>query len=254
MSDFAKVFIGIDISTHRNPFTYAAFNTELELMALGGGKSEDVLAFAAGQNEAFICVNAPYQPNQGWMQQLSLRQSLFPDLAPGRWTDLRVAEYELYLKGFHLPHTPHAVEESPKWMRSGFEIYHHLENLGYKKFPAEDAERQFLETSTETAFQVWIDEGNLLKANTLEGRLQRQLVLYISNLPLANPLKIFEEITRHKLLRGIIPTETIYASTELSAMTAAYIGWLAGTNPDALTLFGKEEEGRIALPREALSL
>ncbi len=254
MSNSSRIFIGIDISTNRSPFTYAALNAELELMALGGGKIEDVLAYAAGQSDALISINAPYQPNQGLMRQLSLRQSLFPDLAPGRWTNLRVAEYELYLKGFHLPKTPDTAEESPKWMRSGFEIYHHLENLGYKKFPTQDAERQFLETSTEAVFQSWIHEGKLLEAKTLEGRLQRQLVLYILDLPVKNPLKIFEEITRHKLFQGIIPTETIYSPVELSTIAAAYIGWLAATSPDSIVLFGTEEEGQIALPKEPLRL
>lgn len=254
MSDSSQLFIGIDISTHRNPFTYAAFTPGLELLALGAGKIEDVLAYTAGQNEALVCINAPYQPNQGLMQERSLRQSLFPDLPPGRWTNLRVAEYELHLKGFHLPKTPDTVEESPKWMRSGFETYRHLEKLGYKKFPAQEPERQLLETSSEVVFQIWINDGTLLEAKTLEGRLQRQLILYILGLPVNNPLKIFEEITRHRLFQGIIPTETIYSPAEINAIATAYFAWLAFSKPDSIMLFGAEEEGQIALPKESLHL
>ena len=223
-------------------------------MALGGGKIEDVLAFTAGQSEAIVGINAPYQPNQGLMQQRSQNQSLFPDRVPVRLVNMRVAEHELHLKGYQLPKTPNKVEESPKWMRSGFEIYHHLEKLGYKKFQTPDAERKFLETSVETVFQIWIDGGTMLNPKSLEGRLQRQLILYILDLPVQNPLKIFEEITRHKLFQGIIPTETIYSPEELNAMASAYIGWLMFTNPDAILLYGTEEEGQIALPKEPLRL
>ena len=254
MNDSSQIFIGIDISTRRNPFTYAALTSERELVALGAGKIEDVLAYTAGQNEALIGVNAPYQPNRGLMQQRSLRESLFPNLAPERWTNLRVAEYELYLKGLRLPKTPGTVENSPKWMRSGFEIYYHLKNMGYSRFPAEDAERQFLETSTEALFQTWINKGTLLEAKTLEGRLQRQLILYILELPISNPLNIFEEITRHRLFQGIIPTETIYAPAELNAMATAYFAWLAYSKPDTVVFFGVEEEGQIVLPKEPLRL
>ena len=152
MSDSAQLFIGIDISTRRTPYTYAALSPKLDLMALGGGKIEDVLAFTAGQSEALVGINSPYQPNQGLMQQRSQNQSLFPDRAPVRLVNMRVAEHELHLKGYQLPKTPNTFEESPKWMRSGFEIYHHLEKLGYKKFQTPDAERKFLETSVENRF------------------------------------------------------------------------------------------------------
>ena len=52
-------FIGIDPTAGVRPFTYTALNNELELLALGQGNMDEVLAFVAGQREAIVAVTSP---------------------------------------------------------------------------------------------------------------------------------------------------------------------------------------------------
>jgi len=42
-------FMGIDPTAGVRPFTYAALDSDLQLMALGQGDMDEVLAFVAGQ-------------------------------------------------------------------------------------------------------------------------------------------------------------------------------------------------------------
>ncbi len=58
-------------------------------------------------------------------------------------------------------------------------------------------------------------------ARTLEGRLQRQLILVEQGLQLPDPFYFFEEITRHHLLTSNLPLETIHSAVELNALAAA---------------------------------
>jgi hypothetical protein len=78
--------------------------------------------------------------------------------------------------------------------------------------------------------------GNELFARrTLEGRIQRALILYDEGLQIPDPMDFFEEITRHKLLRGILPLENIHTSKELDALVAAYMAWMTVHRPNQVT-------------------
>ena len=84
--------------------------------------------------------------------------------------------------------------------------------------------------------------------STLEGRLQRQIVLRDQRLPVADAMIFFEEITRYKLLHSILPTEDLHSLSELNALMAAQVAWLAVHAPQRLSPYGDPEEGVIYLP------
>ena len=42
---------------------------------------------------------------------------------------------------------------------------------------------------------------------------------------------MFEEITRYKLVQGILPLENLPSSKELDALAAAYLAWMNFTRP-----------------------
>jgi predicted RNase H-like nuclease len=84
--------------------------------------------------------------------------------------------------------------------------------------------------------------------HTLEGRLQRQLALFDCKIKVSDPMLVFEEITRHRLLQGILPLEELYGPEELDAMVAAYTAWIAGMQPDQVSRLGDPEEGYLVLP------
>jgi predicted RNase H-like nuclease len=132
-------------------------------------------------------------------------------------------------------------------MQMGFSLHRRLDGLGYHSFPAEESSRQCLEVYPHACFAVLLEVIPFPKYS-LEGRLQRQLALHEKNLNVPDPMRIFEEITRHRLLKGILPVENLYSPGELDALVAAFTAWMAATRPDEITLLGDPAEGQIVLP------
>jgi predicted RNase H-like nuclease len=208
---------------------------------------DEVLAFAAGQRQAFVAVSAPQRPNQGLMAQEEMRRQLNPTPRPGRWLDLRLAEYQLRQHNISIPQTYAAEQSCPNWRKMGFSLFRRLEVLGYQPCPMDGKELQALEVYPHACFAVLLGHNPFPK-RTLEGRLQRQLVLHEQKLNVPDPMRFFEEITRHKLLKGILPNEDLYSPGELDALVAAYTAWYIANHPEQATLLGDPSEGQIVLP------
>jgi hypothetical protein len=96
-------FIGIDPTAGGRPLIYAALDDKLNLLALGRGDMEEVLAFVAGQRGALLAVCSPRRPNQGLMEREEVRARLSP-ASPGRWRGFRLAEYQLRQHHITIPH------------------------------------------------------------------------------------------------------------------------------------------------------
>jgi len=126
-------------------------------------------------------------------------------------------------------------------------LYRKLEKIGFQNYPQKDAPHQILETHPHACFCVLAGQLPLSKP-TLEGRLQRQLILYERGIRIKDPMDFFEEITRYKMIRGIFPTELIYPTEMLDALVAAYTAWLTVHQPDNISLIGDPQEGQIVLP------
>ena len=240
-------FIGIDPTAGQRPFAYAALDNDRRLLAIGQGSFEDILAFVAGQRQSLVSVCAPRRPNQGVMAHPEVREHLSPSPRPGRWTNFRMAEYLLCQHNITAPQTRSQVEMCPNWMKMGFLLQNRLESLGYQAYPSSDSHHQSLEVYPHACFATMLGLIPLPK-NTLEGRIQRQLALYEHNINVPDPMRLFEEITRHRLLQGILPDDDLHSPGELDALVGAYTAWLATTKPDQVTLIGDPEEGQIAVP------
>lgn len=111
-----------------------------------------------------------------------------------------------------------------------------LVHAGYK-FISHDGPYRWIETDSQKCFQALCDK-DLLPRRTLEGRIQRDLILYDEGLQIEDPMEFFEEITRHKLMQGILPLETLHSSKELDALVAAYVAWRAIQRASLVTLTG----------------
>ncbi len=240
------LFIGIDPTSGQRGLTYAALEPDLRLAALGQGDLADVLAFVGGISQALVAVSSPSKPNQGVMDLPQVRESLSPPPRPGHWRNFRLAEYLLRQRHITCPRTPSRVEECSSWVQTGFALYHKLEAQGFNPYPLDGALR-YLEVYPHACFCVLLGRAPFPK-NTLEGRIQRQLVLYENDLRLHDPMLFFEEITRHKLLQGILPVEGLYNPHQLDAIVAAYTAWLAASRPKDITFLGHPDEGQIAIP------
>ena len=240
-------YMGINISGGHRPYTLAAMDADFHLLAISRGEELEVLGFCAGLSSVLVTINAPQRPNSGLMNNLEFRQKLVPAPNPGRRINMRMAEYEARLHGLSVPRTPASFVDSPAWMRSGFDLYESLTNLEYKPFPSESANRQWLESQSEIFFYALL--GAIpFEADSLEGRIQRQLALYDRELPVSDPMTFFEEVTRYRLLHSILPTDKIFSPPELNALAMAYVGWLSINEPQKIMHLGAPDEGQITIP------
>lgn len=240
-----SVFVGIDPTSGRKSFTYAALDDGLHLLALADGEMEDVTAFLAGQESATVAVNAPSGVNRGLVRDRLKKEMLTPH--PIRGVDMRIAEHDLRERGIAVGGTPGREEFSPAWMQLGFDLYRKLKKMGFKRFPETDVAHQVLETHPHACFSVLLGKAPLPKP-TLEGRLQRQIILHDAGLRIRDPMDFFVEITRHRLKLGVLPMELIYLPEQLDALAAAYTAWMAVKRPGETMAIGDKQEGRIILP------
>ena len=247
-------FIGVEVSADRNyPFTYAAIDAELNVRALGKGEIRDAFAFLAGQTNALAGINSPFTTNKGLLKREEIRRRLSAKSHLGRWANIRLVEYELLERGINVPKTPDSVEKSPRWMRLGFRLFGELRKLGYADYPHENAERQCFECQGEAAF--WNLLGHTpLKDGTLEGCLQRQVVLKMAGLQVPDGMRFFEEITRFRLLQNQLPLDAVYLASELNALVAAYTAFLCTSMEGGTMEIGDEAEGIVILPEKAIEI
>ncbi len=239
-------FVGVTYSRLARQFFYAALDGELNLLTLGKGSLQDCAAYLAGLSAAWVGGNMPSHFSQGLLttEEIKHRQA---SLFPGRPAQMRMAEFELLCRGVPVQHTPVADQRCPAWLKQGFAFYKELAELGYQLYPQAEAERQWMETSSEAVFQALLPESRFA-AGTLEGRLQRQLALAQAGLNLPDPMEFFEEVTRHRLMHGILPFDKVYAQSELDGLAAAYTCWLAARHESRVTLLGVVQEGQIVIP------
>lgn len=132
--------------------------------------------------------------------------------------------------------------------KSGQKIYAEVRarllKAGFKPFSRKSFPRQLIETSVQDCFRAWSGH-RLLARRALEGRLQRSAVLYEQGLQITDPVDIFEEITRYKLVQGILPLDRLPSSKELDALAAAYLAWMSLNRPGQIV-----PQGEYVLPAE----
>lgn len=243
-----QTYIGIDPSRGRKAVSYAALDQRLELVSQGKGGLNEVLAFVRGQQQAVVGVVGPSSPSQDILVDPERRSALLIPLSRGRPGEMRVAEYLLRKRGLPVYRTPSAWERLPGWMQAAVEVHRKLEEIGCAAF-GDDPESgcQRLEVVPEVCFRAWL-EGEILPPNSTFGRLQRQLTLYDLGVNIPDPMNFFQEITRHRALRGQVPAEMIYTAAQVQALAAAYLAWQAKNQPERVTREGVEAEGYISLP------
>jgi Protein of unknown function (DUF429) len=243
-----SAFIGITPAGHKS-FTYAALDRDLNPIALADGNADDVTAFVTGQSSATVAVNSPAGVNRGLAREMIKGKMLTPYQI--RRTELRLVEHELRERGIAVTKTPASVDLCPAWMQAGFELYRKLGKAGFQKYPEPNATHQVLETNPHACFCVMVGHVPLARLS-LEGRLQRQIILYEQGLRIKDPMDFFEEITRYKLAKGIWPMDLLYLPDQLDSMAAAYTAWLTVHKQGSVFMIGDAKEGMAVLPGKEL--
>lgn len=238
------IFVGIDPTSSQKSFTYAVLDKGLNLMALADAELDDVLVFLAQHSAVMIAVNAPSGLNRKLTRDGKKETS---KLRVNRAASFRQAEVELRERGITVAGTPSTIGACPAWMQNGFALYRQLEKMGFRNFPTDGQPYQVMETHPHACYSV-IGGSLPLPKPSIEGKLQRQLLLYECGLRIKDPMYFFEEITRHKMIKGTWPVELLYQSEQLDALVAAYTAWVSIHKPDQISFLGSEQEGRIVLP------
>ncbi len=244
-------FIGIDPTAGRKPILFAALDQDLQLLTIDSGSLDEVTAFIDGQQSAYVAINGPRMPSQGLMARDMVRQSLSPTPPAGRWKGSRVADFQLFHMGIRTFSTPSETDRCPGWMQRGFCIYERLQQLGFENYPHDGATHQVIEVYPHASYAALLGQLPFDK-DSLEGRVQRQLVLYEAEVDIPDPMRFFEEITRFKFLQGILPLGELLEPAELDALVAAYTAYLAATLPDQTCMIGHPEEGQVVIPTAEL--
>lgn len=237
-----SAFIGIEISSGRHPFTYAALDGDLNLLAMTSASLDNLLAFVGNLPLATVAVGAPSQLTHAGTRKRPAKESA---LAPSG--EMRVAEQELRSRGILIPKTPSRADLCPAHIKAGVSLYKRLEKMGVHSYPFDGDSSQWLETNAHACFCVLLGQAPMLR-RSLEGRIQRQIALYDAGLQIPEPMDFFEELTRHRLLMGQLPMEKVHTPDELDALAVAYTAWMAGRRPNEITRLGMNDDGFMILP------
>lgn len=243
-------YIGIDPTSGNKDFGYAVLDSSLNLVKLDDADLDELVAILREEGTTVVAVNAPASVNRGLVKKKLTEGHTGPGRAV-RGTDIRLVEYELRERGISVAGTPSRKEYCPTWMQLGFGLYQQLETLGYQPFDGEGTGCWVFETHPFACFAV-LAESIPFPKPTLEGRLQRQLILNDKGLRIHDAMDFFEEITRFKLMKGILPQDVLYLPEQLDVLVAAYTAWLAVNRPEEVTRVGDKDEGQMVLPTREL--
>ncbi len=242
------LYLGIDPTAGKRPMDYAVLDDDLRVVQSGAGSLEELLALIRAQPSAVIAIDAPQSPNTGRMADPEVRQRYGLSVNSKIWTGYRACEHELRKRDIRLYTTPVETETAPAWMQAGFQLFNTLRAEGYETYrPNSSAPKQLLEVHPHACYTVLL--GHLpFRKDTLEGRLQRQCVLFDEGLDIPDPMDSVEEITRHHLLEGTLDLPHLFSHDQLDALAAAYTAYLAAHHPEKITLVGDPAEGQIVVP------
>jgi hypothetical protein len=219
------VSIGIDPSDARQNYSLAALDEDKNILALSRGRLDDVLSFAAGQTLAVIAIHIPtiplMDPNRNnSLKPLPQRENLWnaPNESPSRSDDFNS------VRNPTASITQIPASRKTETFRKGLVLREHLAELGYVEYQNQDKPRVYLGTNIESACDQIFSVPQYTD-KSLEGRLQRQVLLAECGVNVIDPMVFFEEVTRFKLLHGKLPLDMIYKSLELNALICSFVAW-----------------------------
>ncbi len=240
-------FFGIDLSGARGNITCAILDDTRRIHFRGELPVKELEQRLGESSVVIAAVTFPISLNEGIMADLKKGQQLSLLPVKNRNTNLRQCEFELIERGFSSTRTPSSLEDCTPALQRALRFSSELAAMGFQRWPAPGVERQLMEVHPESAYAELLG-AKLNSSKTIEGRIQRQLLLQEEHLNVRDPMIFFEEITRHKMLTGQIPEGIVLSPAELNALVAAFTAWNAYANPTGVTRLGNVNEGRIILP------
>ncbi len=243
------VFVGIDPTAGKRAANIAILDSELRTIYEESLPMTEVAAQIDKYPKVICALDAPLGPNIGLLADPEIRADYGLDPKGETWMDFKVSEYLLRQHGIKLYNTPRDPEKVPSWMLAGWKLVSELRELGFVNYHPEDTRsaRQLFEVHPHASYAVLL--GVLpRKKDTLEGRMQRQLLLFQEQIDVADPLRMFDDITRHHMLKGDWQIEGLHTHDELDALIGAVTAYYASEKRDEISLVGDRNEGAIVVP------
>jgi len=246
--DSNRIFAGIDCSAGGRRLTVAALSPRLEVEFLRTQTVEDAAQELSGFAGISVAIGGPLRP----IPSAAAAESASGGSRHGKAVWARAAEAEIRRRGISFRPSPAREEAAPAAMRV---LFHLARELSAREFmegeTTRDASRVLLSTRPAACAAVLLGRLPFPRA-TLEGRIQRQLILIREKVALPDPMDPLEEMTAHHLLSGHLPLRGICQPEELDALLAAFTAWRAFCQPETVTWLGRESDGGICLPAKPL--
>jgi hypothetical protein len=246
--DSNRIFAGVDCSAGARHLTVAALSHRLEVKYLRELSMEDAVEDLSGFGAISVAVGGPLRPNPS----SASAESLSGEARRGKMVWAREPEAEIRQRGISIRRS-HTVEEAaPAAMRAIFQLARELSKRGFMEgATARESPRFLLATRPAACAAVLLGRLPFGRA-TLEGRIQRQLLLIREKVALPDPMDSLEEMTAHHLLSGRLSLRGILKREELDALLAAFTAWRAVCLPETVTWLGRNSDGWICLPVKQL--
>lgn len=244
------VYIGIDPSAGIRPSAFAVLSEKLKIEKTGRASIDELLEIVTAHPAAFCAVAAPIGPGKGLLADPDYRRRLGLEPKRASYSTLRVCEYELRKRKIAIYSTPKNPEQAPQWMKEGWRLYDGLRKIGFVEHPR-PGERRMVETYPHAAFTALVGKRPYSKSS-IEGLLQRQLVLFEEGVEVPDPMPHLEEWTRHRIKTGQIGREGILDHDSLDVLMAAYTAFMVDKEPRGIIMLGDIMEGQLVLPVDSL--
>ena len=240
--DSNRMVAGVGCSAGARGLTMAVLTSRLEVQSLRSLAVEAAAEELSAGGDICVAIAGPLRPHaaSGGAERA------------GKGASARPAEAEI--RGHKIPirAAPETEADAPAAMRTMFSLARELTKRGFREGESERESPRFLmETNAAACAAVLLGRLPFGRA-TLEGRIQRQLLLVRERVALPDPMDSLEELTAHHLLSGRLPLRGILGPDELDALLAAFTAWRAFSRPETVAWFGRESEDCICLPVKEL--
>jgi predicted nuclease with RNAse H fold len=246
MTSSETLYAGVDITSGRRPITYAILDTRLRVKTLADSTLDEMAELLKKADRIVCAIDAPSGGNKGLLTKAAVRKKVGLDPKAKSYSSYRLGEYEIRRRGISIYPTPLEEDDAKSRIQTGWRLYEALREADFVTYPQQGS-RRMLETHPHGGFTVMIGVRPYSKTS-LEGRLQRQLVLYKEGVEVPDPMYILEEWTRHRLLHGELVDDKIYNPDQLDALMAAYTAFLVDREAKNVSALGDPDEGLIVLP------
>jgi hypothetical protein len=247
--DSNRVFAGMELSAGGRKCSTAALTSRLDVLFVKASAAEEWALELASFGELSIAVSGPLRAHspsaEGTARSGDARRR-------GKWKGARSAEVEIRRRGIPIRLTPAGEDAAPALLRASWRLARELRQRGFQEEGGRRlSPRLLIETRPAACAAVLL--GRIpFKRETLEGRIQRQLLLFREKVAVPDPMDSLEELTAHHLLSGRLALRGIRTPEELDALLAAYTAWRAACLPDSVTWLGRGRNGQICLPVKEL--